>query len=1522
MASKTVQPLVIDLGIKGAEKLAGLKSSFRDLSKTVGLTDSALKEARQGIIKYAKSANQSEALIRGQIKAFEGLREQAALGGKLYLELGTQIAQLKSDLRGSSDAVEEQRAALLKAGQAAKGSAVDIRSVVAELEQLRKSARPGSSAFAQLSKDIAVLKSQLKETNVEVKKFNAGFEISQRPAMSLEKIQRQVVRLTEGLKGLNFVSDDFLNVQQRIALLGQVQSATVGRQQVIARERMFAGQAFEAFAAGPAGKLDLPKTVAALNLEINELQDRLSNTVPGQAYANLTVEIANKQRELQQVLTGSASAYDKLAAAQDRSARVAQKIADIQQYQATTVGRMAPGVGGYRDPETGAMIARGRGQVADRAAYRRRGENFVEEVVSAAQSLAAVPALPMAGTTTAPGTGAAMSGMARSRLSAAAETTRRPLAPADLPKDYLERARANLAAAPSAAVGVAPGVGFGEQVIKKQVSALKEAATAYRPYNKAIRDARAASNGSISSVNNLKNALIAKRNEVPITSAAFRRLTLEIENLDRKSERASRRMSRRRMSPMQMTQAAGAVLSGGIFGGPEGFLGGAVGALGGVGGAFAGAAIGAQIGGLRRQLGEFADYAAEIKRLEIALKGITEVQDDAVASQANYSRAVAAAADVTRDLNVPQEVAIRGITRLTAAVKGAGGGVADAELAFKNITSAITATGGGAEQVQGAVTALVQIFSKGKVSAEEINQIAERLPGTFNKIAEASGRTGPELTKALQKGQVGLNDLMKFLVQLGGEYGELAEKIAGSSEAAGQRLQVAYNNMRIEIGNALQPIGAEFQNAFVEFIQDITPVLVELLPKIAKFALNVAKNLDILAAAAGGAATAMGLLALSSVKLTGAAGFGALGALMLKTAAAAGTLTVALKGSAAAALLNPYVALGAGISAATVGIYKYYEGQKDLNSLLDDGAGSTQVIKDKITEYEDSIRKAIAKLQGINGEQKATGRDAQRLKGDIRELRDELARLKGTYKIRLDFERKGYKFDEDGLMKEFTVGGIVYGGKRGARARALRRADGTPLDGITEFEKLDGTDKDKGASKIARAMRNAEELGVRLGRTLDDLQSKINGVGDTAEEAILRKYSDALRKAGEQADDNIKAIIKLEKESGKSYPKIKESIEEVRDASKELAEAVMLEDIGKHFKEAIESAQQPLNNLMESFNTQIRERARIEELMSKGMNKSLAEQIANIETIAAKEDEVLRKKIAQAETLLVNKDLDDEQIKRLEKKIELLKKELELTPGRKESAITSAKQLEEKEDTPVDLITKGFKDAKKNLEDLVNLGNIAVNSANMIGKAFGNAFTDVVTGSATAKEALAGMMQSIGQSFIKMAAQIIAQQTTMIILGTIMKALGLVSNPIANGIPGLSTGSPSSYGGGNLFDGSVTSGLGGFRSNGGPVKSGRPYIVGERGPELFVPSSNGGVMRNEDMRQLMGRSPASNVPAMNFTFETTSIGGTEYVSREQLEAAMATTRRQAANDGAKRGMNMTLDRMQNSPRTRARVGIA
>jgi len=39
----------------------------------------------------------------------------------------------------------------------------------------------------------------------------------------------------------------------------------------------------------------------------------------------------------------------------------------------------------------------------------------------------------------------------------------------------------------------------------------------------------------------------------------------------------------------------------------------------------------------------------------------------------------------------------------------------------------------------------------------------------------------------------------------------------------------------------------------------------------------------------------------------------------------------------------------------------------------------------------------------------------------------------------------------------------------------------------------------------------------------------------------------------------------------------------------------------------------------------------------------------------------------------------------------------------------------------------------------------------------------------------------------------------------------------------------------------------GFRANGGPVKSGFPYIIGERGPELFMPNTSGSIIPNNKL---------------------------------------------------------------------------
>ena len=90
-----------------------------------------------------------------------------------------------------------------------------------------------------------------------------------------------------------------------------------------------------------------------------------------------------------------------------------------------------------------------------------------------------------------------------------------------------------------------------------------------------------------------------------------------------------------------------------------------------------------------------------------------------------------------------------------------------------------------------------------------------------------------------------------------------------------------------------------------------------------------------------------------------------------------------------------------------------------------------------------------------------------------------------------------------------------------------------------------------------------------------------------------------------------------------------------------------------------------------------------------------------------------------------------------------------------------------------------------------------------------------------------------------------------------------------------------------------------------------------------MPGTGGSVVNNNDLRSAMGRPPggANGSPVLNMSFQSTTINGTEYVSRDKMEAAMAATRRQAAKEGANRGMNMTLDKIQNSPSTSSRVGI-
>jgi tape measure domain-containing protein len=335
---------------------------------------------------------------------------------------------------------------------------------------------------------------------------------------------------------------------------------------------------------------------------------------------------------------------------------------------------------------------------------------------------------------------------------------------------------------------------------------------------------------SINALKARREQIDRERNAVDMLGDDYQRLSRELAKVDKQLERTQPGGLRGKIG--YIGQGIGAAASAGIFGGPEGaiggLLGGGIGAIAGgpagfAAGSFIGSSAGAYAGMARQQLGQFTTYAADISKLEIALKGVTKTQEE-------YQRALAASASVTRDFNVPQLEATKGITQLSAAVIGAGGKVADAEVVFRNVTAAIKASGGSAEDVQGALTALGQIFSKGKVSAEELQgQLGERLPGAVTMFAKATGRTLPQLQKDLEQGVVGLADLMKFITsdQGLGQFEQRAKNVAKSSADAGARLTATFNDTKRAIGDALLPLGAEIQDSLGRALKDATPALVE-----------------------------------------------------------------------------------------------------------------------------------------------------------------------------------------------------------------------------------------------------------------------------------------------------------------------------------------------------------------------------------------------------------------------------------------------------------------------------------------------------------------------------------------------------------------------------------------------------------------------------------------------------------------------------------------------------------------------
>jgi lambda family phage tail tape measure protein len=1492
MARNRIEELLVQLKFQGAEELKKISGGFRELAKAVNLADADIEDARTKIIDYGKTLGNTNQAVKGTIQALKALQDSTSRGGEAWVQLSRDVLGFEQAARLTDREIESLRRGIVAEASAHSQSETSIRAHVSALQQLRAQSVLGGQVNRQLAQSIGQLTQQLNQAEQASRAHFSA--LNQALAVRPDAVLRQFQAYTEVLRDVRATAEQAAEAQQRLNQLAGA-PRIAARRELVARTGIQSDPAYqERFGLGGRSLEELPDVPAALSLRLRELQEDLNFTTRNtQLYVSTLVEMASVQRQASATTQGFAAALrEQLASGQlaptqknlqevigalrremleldttttegGRAYAENARQADVLERQ---LKELASSYRNVADMATQAATAE-RSSAAARVTALYMSNRAVQEQAQAMRDLgtavrsgvAGTPLmLPAAGMTSAPGTGQARSGGAR-RLTGQVETTFG--AGVDV-RGYSPRSTFQQQFLPTADVGVPPALGMSsegfEAQIKMQAKAAKDAAADLSAYRVEIQRAAAANNGSINSIQRYRDSLVALRNTLPATGAEFKQLSRQVQQLDAQLERSQRR--RRRLGAMEATQAAGAVISGGIFGGPEGAIGGAVGtAIGGVPGAFAGAAIGAQVGMIRQSLGQMAAFTAEIDKQRIALRNV-------VGTQAEYERSLQFIDATSRRLAIPQDQLNKQFTQLSASVIGAGGNVDAAKLAFEGIAAGIRGTGGNLSDMQSALLATSQVFSKGKVSAEELRQqIGERLPGAFTIFAQSIGKTPQELDKMLEKGEVGLNDFMTFVQALSQRYGASANEIAASSQSAGDRMATTFARIREAVGRELQPVGAQFQEAFATAFAENEQAIVDFAKSIATAAKVVADNAGLIAKSLkvllGFGAIAAAIPLATSVAAT----FAKVSLAIASMGGAASVAGLAVKGLIASLLaVSPFGWIAAGVVGLGLLGKAVYDNNEIFKNWVDNIGGV--VAGDFRNSMDAMAGDAESATNRISGAFEGLGQNTSSVGNFIQQVFDDLfgfvsqsgassaSQVDNSWADAMNNIGANTSAAFNGLTEMLAnwwealpaplrniLGGntasALAGAAQYAAGASSRAAQGGPVGtfgdtggfgrygapssqvrfrsrrtGSFNFDR--GAGASGGAGKGAKGPESrAAELRIELNLMdqlleAESLISEAKLRGDERETAILQTLVAQTRLASEAAK------LELEKIPAKDKALRLEIL--TRQSVQESAKlAFVLAEQEKKANDELKKSMEGISKQMAEFKDRAAFEREYGELITQGTLPATAKQY--LET-----RKVVEETIRAAEAALVKAEADGasaDEIERQRKELERIKGE-----GRAEQDRVAGG------DAPGRVIGDAIIRIQGELNELMNVGNQVVGAATAIGDAFGNSFKGVITGSMTAREALASFFSSVADSFADMAAKMIAEWIKLAILNTIVK--------IFSGGGGFSA---NAAGFGGNFDAGIPA-LGGIPDYSGAFAKGGTFA--QNG---IVPYANGGIVNRPTM---------------------------------------------------------------------------
>lgn len=172
-------------------------------------------------------------------------------------------------------------------------------------------------------------------------------------------------------------------------------------------------------------------------------------------------------------------------------------------------------------------------------------------------------------------------------------------------------------------------------------------------------------------------------------------------------------------------------------------------------------------------------------------------------------------------LNTPIMAAKEGFKILSGSMIGTNITALQQRDIFDSVAVASRVMGLSADNTTGAILALGQMASKGKVQAEELRgQLGERIPGAFGIAARAMGVTTAELDKMMEQGKVVAEDFLpKFAAEMQRTFGPGLEAAMNSPRAQFDKFNNSILILKETIGTQIMPVAtALINNVFVPMV--------------------------------------------------------------------------------------------------------------------------------------------------------------------------------------------------------------------------------------------------------------------------------------------------------------------------------------------------------------------------------------------------------------------------------------------------------------------------------------------------------------------------------------------------------------------------------------------------------------------------------------------------------------------------------------------------------------------------------